>query len=90
MLLLQQLKNDQQAVIAALAKRNLEAAPLIEEVLALDERRRALQTELDQNAARANQLAKSIGQLFQSGKAQEAEALKSETAQLKDLNKQIQ
>ena len=90
MLLLQQLKNDPQAVVAALAKRNLEAAPLIEEVLALDELRRALQTELDQNAARANQLAKSIGQLFQSGKASEAEALKSETAQLKDLNKQIQ
>ena len=90
MLLLQQLKTDQASVVAALAKRNLDADPLVEDVLALDERRRALQTELDQNAARANQLAKSIGQLFQSGKAAEAEALKAETAQLKEQNRYIQ
>lgn len=51
--------------------------PLVDEVLALDERRRALQREGDERRAKRNEYAKSIGTLMRGGKKDEAEQMKT-------------
>ena len=52
--------------------------PLVDEALALDERRRTLQTEGDSLRAARNALSKQIGQLMREKKAQEAEQVKAQ------------
>ena len=90
MLQLQQIRAHKDAFVKALKKRNLDAAPLLDEVIALDEKRRATQTELDNTLAEANKLSKEIGMLFKSGKVDEANSLKSKTATLKEGSKELQ
>jgi seryl-tRNA synthetase len=77
-------------VVAALEKRNLDAKPLLERLLLLDETRRATQVDLDQTLASANSIAKEIGQLFKQGKADEANLKKEESASLKSSTKILQ
>jgi seryl-tRNA synthetase len=77
-------------VVHALKKRNLDAAPQLEQLVSLDEKRRATQAELDQTLAQANALAKEIGQLFKQGAAQEATQKKEASAQLKTKAKELQ
>ncbi|CAN5250908.1 serine--tRNA ligase [soil metagenome] len=67
---------------AGLARRGLD--PLSSEILALDEKRRALATELQQNQARRNEASKTIGQAMASKDSQRAELLKAEVASLKE------
>lgn len=52
--------------------------PLVDEALALDEKRRALQTEGDALRAARNALSKQIGLLMREKKTQEAEAVKAQ------------
>lgn len=62
---------------------------MISEVIALDEDRRQLQTELDNTLAESNTLSKEIGQLFKAGETQKANAVKEKTAHLKVKTKQL-
>jgi seryl-tRNA synthetase len=89
MLQLNAIRENKEAIIEALKKRNLDAASLIETVLNLDESRKAIQTNLDNTLAQSNKLSKEIGILYKTGKAQEANVLKEETAKLKDNSKQL-
>ena len=84
MLTLQRLRDDRDAVLAALAKRHVDAASTIDQILELDAQRRAAQTELDQVLAESNALSRQIGGLMREGKRDEAEAIKAQTAGLKD------
>ena len=59
-------------VIKRLAKRNIEATKMIDEVIAFDEERRSLQTQLDNVLAESNSISKDIGNLFKSGETQKA------------------
>ena len=68
-------------------KRNFKQTDLLDTLLSLDEKRRKTQTELDQQLAEANRLAKEIGQLFKSGKAEEAQELKARSGELKTAQK---
>ena len=52
--------------------------PLVDEALALDEKRRALQTEGDALRAARNTLSKQIGMLMREKKTEEAEAVKAQ------------
>ncbi len=52
--------------------------PLVDEVIALDAERRALQQEADALRANRNKISKSIGMLMAQGKKEEAEAAKIE------------
>ena len=72
-----------------LAKRNIDAAPLFDEVLALDEKRRQTQTKLDQVLSESNTLSKEIGMLFKNGETQKANLLKEKTGQLKETSKSL-
>lgn len=84
MLQLQAIRENSDAIASALAKRNLDAKPLLEKVLQLDEERRATQTKLDAVLAESNSLSKEIGLLFKCGKAAEANKLKERTGTIKE------
>ena len=89
MLQLQAIRSSKDKIIEALRKRNIDAAPLVENVLRLDEKRRSTQTRLDNILAEGNKISKEIGELFKSGKGQEANVLKEKTGALKDESKKL-
>ena len=89
MLQLQVVREEKDIIIAALQKRNIDVAPLLEKVLLLDEKRRTTQSLLDNTLAESNKLSKEIGMLFKSGKAQEANVLKEKTGGLKEDSKRL-
>ncbi|MEM6515697.1 MAG: serine--tRNA ligase [Bacteroidota bacterium] len=94
MLQVAHIKAEKESVIKALAKRNIDAQALIEEAITLDEKRKATQTKLDNTLAESNSISKQIGILFKTGKANEANALKAKTTELKEkakvLNEELQ
>lgn len=73
-----------------LAKKHFKELNLIDEILGVDEKRRSVQTKLDENLARQNAIAKEIGDLFKQGKKEDAEAKKAETVKLKEDSKQYE
>ena len=83
MLTLQQLRGDKEAAIAKLAKKGVDAAPIIAKIEELDDRRKALQAELDACLAEQNKAAKEIGALMGQGRKEEAEQRKAQVAALK-------
>ena len=83
------IKANREYAIEQLAKRNIDAAPLFDEVLALDEKRRQTQTKLDQVLSESNTLSKEIGILFKNGETQKANLLKEKTGQLKETSKSL-
>lgn len=91
MLELNIIRHQRQRVIEGLKKRNYSTDQLqiIEEIAQLDDRRKRLQTERDQRQAEQNQLSTEIGQLYRSGKAADAEALKARVGGLKEEAQQL-
>lgn len=75
------IRDDPAAFDAALARRGLE--PQATALLALDEQRRALTTELQTGQARRNEASKAIGAAMAKGDRETAEMLKAEVATLK-------
>lgn len=73
---------------AALMRRGAE--PVATSILALDENRRAILTEMQNAQARRNDVSKSIGAAMGKGDTATAEALKAEVAQLKDILPQLE
>ncbi len=90
MLQLKYLRENKEAVLKALEKRNFKEVELIDNLLDLDESRRKTQTELDQQLAEANSIAKEIGQLFKNGEPDKAQELKERSGQLKSSSKELQ
>ena len=84
MLTIKQLRDDREAAIRRLAKKGVDAAPVITEIEKLDDRRKAIQHELDECLATQNQAAKQIGAVMGQGRRDEAEAKKAEVASLKE------
>lgn len=84
------IRNNAEAVKQRLAVKNFKELNLIDEVVQLDEKRRAIQTKLDENLAKQNVIAKEIGELFKQGKKDDAESKKAETAKLKEDSKQFE
>ena len=83
------IRENQEHVVQALAKRNLDVADLVNEVLALDEKRRSTQVELDTVLAESNKLSKSIGELMKNGEKAKAELIKEKTTSLRDQSKTL-
>lgn len=83
------IRDNKDVVIARLAKRNLDAASMIDQVISFDDDRRRIQTELDTILADSNALSKEIGVLYKSGETQKANLLKEKTGQLKELSKDL-
>ena len=89
MLQLSYIRDNKEKVIKGLNKRHFKELELIDQVLDLDEKRRATQAELDQALAQSNKLSKEVGALMKAGKKEEAEEIKSQTAQYKELTKKL-
>ena len=83
MLTLKQIRDDKEAAIRRLAKKGVDAAPIIAKIEQLDDRRKAMQAELDSCLAEQNAAAKQIGMLIAQGKREEAEEKKRFVASLK-------
>ena len=83
MLTLKQIREDKEAAIARLAKKGVEAAPIIAKIEELDDKRKSIQAELDSCLAEQNVAAKQIGALIGQGKKEEAEEKKRCVAALK-------
>jgi seryl-tRNA synthetase len=78
------IKENKVLVIERLKKRNIDATPIVENIIQLDDDRKKTQQTLDNLLSESNQLAKKIGDLFKAGKAEEANALKAQTTELKE------
>ncbi|MDO4782396.1 MAG: serine--tRNA ligase [Capnocytophaga felis] len=89
MLQLTFVRENKEKVLSGLKKRNFKDLHIIDEVVELDEKRRATQAELDSVLAESNVISKEIGELFKSGKASEANALKEKTVELKSKSKNL-
>ena len=83
MLTLKQIRENKEAAIARLAKKGVEAAPIIAKIEELDDKRKSIQAELDSCLAEQNVAAKQIGALIGQGKKEEAEEKKRCVATLK-------
>ncbi|OAD91108.1 serine--tRNA ligase [Aequorivita soesokkakensis] len=89
MLQVTDIRENKEKYIKALAKRGIDAASVLEEVLNVDEERRSSQAQLDEVLAQSNSYSKEIGKLFQSGETQKANELKGKTVELKESSKQL-
>jgi seryl-tRNA synthetase len=84
MLQIPYLRENRDLVIERYTRRNLDAAETIDQIITLDNQRKATQQSMDQDLAEGNRLAKEIGDLYKSGKAAEANELKQKTKVLKE------
>ena len=89
MLTLKQLRDNKEEAIRRLAKKGVDAAPIIARIEELDDKRKALQAELDNCLAQQNAAAKQIGALMGKGLKEEAEAKKQEVAGLKSRSNEL-
>ena len=90
MLQLQYIKDHRDEVIARLKIKNVQDVEnRIDNIIKLDEQRRALQAKADSVKAEQNRIAKEIGTLMKQGKREEAEAAKAQTSALKAEEKEL-
>ena len=90
MLQIAHIREHRDEVIERLKVRNFQQLEIVDQIIELDRKRRAFQTELDQNLAEANAMSKKIGGLFKEGKKDEANALRAKTGNLKEHNKELE
>lgn len=86
------MRAQRERVIAGLKTRNWKEGDLgvVDQIIALDDDRKALKTALDQANADSNNLSKEIGGLYKSGRGAEAEELKAQVGELKEEVKRLQ
>ena len=91
MLTLKLITEETDRVIRGLEKKHFKGAKeAIDEVLAVDKRRREAQQQLDKNLSEAKKMAAQIGGLMKEGKREEAETIKQQVSQMKETNKQLE
>lgn len=89
MLTLKFIRENKEEVIERLAIKHFDGKELVEKVIALDDQRKAIQLQLDNNLAEQNSISKQIGKLMAEGKKDEVDAIKKRTAELKELSKEL-
>lgn len=89
MLQLLVLRENPEEIIKRLAIKNFDAKEIIPNIISLDDKRKKTQKRLDDNLAQSNAMAKEIGSLYKSGKAEEANKLKEKTTELKSQAKEF-
>ncbi len=84
MLTLKTLRENSDFVIERLSIRNMDAAPMVRQILEADASRRAAQTQADALTAEQKKAAAQVGILLKKGKTEEAEQVKITTTELKE------
>ena len=90
MLQVQNIRENKEAYVAALAKRGLQTEKQLDEIILVDETRRSTQASLDEVLSKSNSYSKEIGNLYKSGQADKADAMKQEAANLREEAKALQ
>ena len=92
MLEISYIRENRERVLQGLKVRNFseEELEIVEKVISLDDKRKTLQTELDNKLAERNSISKSIGDLFKQGKKEEANAMRQQVNNLKDKTGQLE
>lgn len=91
MLQLNTLRENPAQTIAGLEKKYFkDAAAVVRQAIELDDRRKDIQSRLDNTLAQANSLAREIGQHMKSGQKEEAEKLKAQTGVLKETSRELE
>lgn len=85
MLTIATIRQERDELVEDYKRRNLDVSELLDQIVALDESRRATQKDLDALLAKSNEISKKIGELFKSGKHEEGNALRQESASDKDI-----
>jgi seryl-tRNA synthetase len=89
MLQVNYIREHKEEVLKGLAVKNFKQPELVEEILKLDEQRRQTQTQLDSLLAEGNAAARQIGELMRHGKKDEAETIKAQSSNNKDVQKSL-
>ena len=89
MLQVNYIRENRENVLERLKVRNFKQLELVDQIISIDEERRQTQTSLDSLSAEANAAAKQIGELMRSGKKDEAEVIKAQTAGHKESIKTL-
>ena len=76
-------------VIKLLSKRGFDANDMVNEIIALDKKRKSIQVQYEGILAEINSISKTIGELFQSGQASKAKPLKDKSSDLKESSKDL-
>ncbi|MDN3584174.1 serine--tRNA ligase [Mucilaginibacter flavus] len=84
MLQVSYIRDNREQVLDRLAVKNFKQPELVDEIIALDDKRRSTQTSMDNVSAEANAAAKQIGELMRAGKKAEAEEIKAKTGAWKE------
>ncbi|MGR3811200.1 serine--tRNA ligase [Jiulongibacter sp. NS-SX5] len=85
------IKDNQEATIAGLKKKNFgNPEEAVAKALELDQKRRDTQKELDDTLAQSNSISKKIGMLMKEGKRDEANEAKAQTGELKAKSKELE
>lgn len=78
------IRQNKELVLERLALKNFKETNLVDEVLALDDKRKRLTQEYDETQAQVNSLSKEIGKLMAQGKKEEGEAQRAAVNALKE------
>ena len=89
MLTLKTLRDNPQLVVDKLKIKNFDASAIVDKVLELDRKRRAMQTESDSLIAQQKQKAAEIGSLMKQGLRDAAEKVKADVAALKARSNEL-
>lgn len=84
MLSLQKIRTEPDFIKERLQVKNFKDLQVVDEILAIDVERRAIQTNMENMKAQMNVISKEIGALMSQGNKEEAEKKKSETSSLKE------
>ena len=76
-------------VIKLLSKRGYDANSMVNEIIALDKKRKSFQIQYEGVLAEINSISKTIGELFQSGEVSKAKPLKEKSSDLKKSSKDL-
>ena len=91
MLTIKQITDDKEAVIRGLEKKHFQGArEAIDQVLAVDNKRKEAQVQLDSLNAQVNVLSKRIGGLMKEGKKEEAESARQQVAECKQQSRLLE
>lgn len=89
MLNLKFIQDNPELVIEKLKRKNFDASEIVSNIIELYQQKNKLQGEADNAKAEMNKISKEIGMLFREGKADEANAAKARTAEIKENIKQF-
>src|SRR6187402_903926 len=84
MLTVEQLRKDTAFAKERLAHKNFKDVDFVDEIIALDDKRKLIKSKLDDFLAQRNSISKKIGTWMKEGKKEEAEQAKLKIADIKE------